>query len=91
MSVVVLNDSSINITWSPPLQHCITQYIIRALSDTTDDIATNTSGTATTLILTGISSGNTYNFSVAGIDIRNIIGIYSQNVITTLSGKLILL
>ena len=85
-----MNDSSVNITWSPPSQHCITQYIIRALSDTTDDITTNTSGTGT-LILSGLSSNNTYNFSVAGIDIRNIIGIYSQHVIINLSGKLILL
>ena len=91
LSVIVLNDSSVNITWSTLSQHCIIQYIIRALSDTTDDITTNTSGTDTTLILSGLSSGNTYNFSVAGIDIRNITGIYSQHVIINLSGKLILL
>ena len=88
LSVVVLNDSSVNITWSPPSQHsiCITKYII---SYNTNDITT--SGTGTTYILSGLSSGNTYNFSVAGIDIRNIIGIYSQHVISNLSGKLILL
>ena len=92
LSVVVLTDSSVNITWSPPSKHsiCLTGYIIRALSDTADDITTSTSGTGTTLTLSGLSSNNAYNFSVAGIDIRNIIGIYSQHVIN-LSGKLILL
>ena len=91
LSVVVLTDSSVNITWSPPSKHCITQYIIRALSDTTDNITTSTSVTGTTLILSGLSPNNAYNFSVAGIDIRNITGIYSQHVIINLSGKLILL
>ena len=90
LSVVVLNGSSVNITWSPLSQHsiCLTGYIIRVLSDATDDITTNTN--STTFVLSGLSSGNTYNFSVAGIDKRNITGIYSQNINIYLSGKLIL-
>ena len=92
LSVVVLTDSSVNITWSPPSKHsiCLTGYIIRALSDTTEYIITNTSGT--TFVLSGLSSGNTYNFSVAGIDKRNITGIYCQYINIYLSGitKLIL-
>ena len=34
-----------------------------------------------------LSSGNVYNFSVAGVDKRDIIGLFSKLVITDLSGN----
>ena len=34
-----------------------------------------------------LSSRNVYNFSVAGVDKRDIIGLFSKPVITDLSGK----
>ena len=34
-----------------------------------------------------LSSGNMYNFSVGGVDKRDIIGLFSEPVIIDLSGK----
>ena len=34
-----------------------------------------------------LSSGNVYNFSVTGVDKRDIIGLFSEPVIIDLSGK----
>ena len=34
-----------------------------------------------------LSSGKAYNFSVAGVDMRDIIGLFSEPVIIELSGK----
>ena len=34
-----------------------------------------------------LSSGNEYNFSVAGVDKRNVIGLFSELVRIDLSGK----
>ena len=41
----------------------------------------------TIFIIMELSSGNVYNFSVAGVDKRDIIGLFSKPVINDLSGK----
>ena len=85
-SVVALNNTSVNITWYPPLQYsvCIAQYTIRGVSENTN-ILISVSG-VTTYVLSGLSSGETYNFNITGIDRRNIVRIYSQNIAINLSG-----
>ena len=90
-SVVALSDTSVNITWYPPLQYstCIMQYTIRGVSDNTN-ISISASG-VTTYVLSGLSSGDTYNFNITGIDRRNIVRIYSQNIAINFSGVCIIL
>ena len=70
-------------TWSPSSDHsiCITKYTIRAISDTVGDKTANTSGNMTIFTIMELSSGNVYNFSVAGVDKRDIIGLFSEPVI----------
>ena len=89
LSVVVLDNSQVQLTWSPPSDHsiCITKYTIRAISDTVGDKTANTSGNMTIFTIMELSSGNVYNFSVAGVDKRDIIGLFSEPVIIDLSGK----
>ena len=83
LSVTALNDSSVNLTWSPPSLDsiCITQYIISI-----DNISVTTSST-NTLVLSHLSYGNTYNFTVAAVDKTNTTGSYSQHVFINLSGN----
>ena len=89
LSAVVLDNSQVQLTWSPPSDHsiCITKYTIRAISDTVGDKTANTSGNMTIFTIMELSSGNVYNFSVAGVDKRDIIGLFSKPVIIDLSGK----
>ena len=44
LPVVVLANSQVQLTWSPPSDHsiCITKYTIRAISDTAGDKTANT-------------------------------------------------
>ena len=76
-------------TWSPPSDHsiCITKYTIRAISDIVVDKTANTSGNMTIFTIMELSSGNVYNFSVAGVDKRDIIRLFSEPVIIDLSGN----
>ena len=87
LSAVVPDNTQVQLTWSPPSDHsiCITKYTIRVISDTVGDKTANTSGNMT--IFTIMASGNVYNFSVAGVDKRDIIGLFSKPVIIDLSGK----
>ena len=89
LSLVVLDSSQVQLTWSPPSDHsiCITKYTIRVISDTVVDKTANTSGNMTIFTIMELSSGNVYNFSVAGVDKRDIIGLFSEPVIIDLSGK----
>ena len=77
------------IAWSTPFDHsiCITKYTIRAISDTVGDKTANNSGNMTIFTKMELSSENVYNFSVAGVDKRDIIGLFSEPVIIDLSGK----
>ena len=86
---VSLDKSQVQLLWSPPYGHfiCITKYTIRAISDTTGDQTANTSGNMTIFTIMELSSGNVYNFSVTGVDKRDIIGLFSEPVIIDLSGK----
>ena len=90
LSGVVLDNSQVHLTWSPPSDHsicCITKYIIRAISDTVGDKKVIISGNMTEFTITELSLENVYNFSVAGVDKRDIIGLLSGPVIIDLSGK----
>ena len=88
LSAVALDNSQVQLIWSPPSDHsiCITKYNIRAISDTVIDKTANTSGNMTIFIIMELSSENVYNFSVAGVDKRDIIGLFSEPVIIDLSG-----
>ena len=88
LSLVVLNNSQIQLTWSPPSDHsiCIIKYTIRAISDTVGDKTANTSGNMTIFTIMELSSENVYNFSVAGVDKRETIGLFSESLIIDLSG-----
>ena len=89
LSAVVLDNSQVQLTWFPPSDHsiCITKYTIRASSDTVGDKTSNTSGNMTIFTMMELSSGNVYNFSVAEVDKRDIIGLFSKPVIIDLSNK----
>ena len=89
LSTVVLDNSQVQLTWSPPSDHsiCITKYTIRAISDIVGNKTANTSGNMTIFTIMDLSSGKAYNFSVAGVDNRDIIGLFSEPVIIELSGK----
>ena len=89
LSAVVLDNSQVQLTWSPPSDHsiCITKYTIRSISDTVVDKTANTSGNMTIFTIMELSSGNVHNFSVAGVDKRDIIGLFSKPRIIDLSGN----
>ena len=86
---VVLDNNQVQLTWSPPSDHsiCIIKYTIRVISDIVGDKTANTSGNMTIFTIMELSSGNVYNFSVAGVDKRDIIGLFSKPVIIDLLGK----
>ena len=89
LSPVALDNSQVQLTWSPPSDHsiCIIKYTIKAISDTVEDKTANTSGNMTIFTIMELSLGNVYNFSVAGVDKRDIIGLFSKPVTIDLSGK----
>ena len=72
----MLDNSKVQFTWSPPSDHSISiiKYTIQASSVTVRDKTFNTSGNMTIFTIMELSSGNVYNFSVAGVDKRDIIG-----------------